>query len=63
MSAPDSNVEKQKRRHKPALIGMAVVAVFAALIFFLNVNSGVDAEDESLVEGASEAVTEEPRSD
>lgn len=29
MSAPQTNIEKQKRRHKGPLIGMALVVVFA----------------------------------
>jgi hypothetical protein len=35
MSSPDTNLKKQKRRHRGPLIGMAVVAVFAiGLILF-----------------------------
>ncbi len=35
MSAPDTNIEKQKRRHLGPLIGMALVALFGvAMIFF-----------------------------
>lgn len=35
MSAPHTDIEKQRRRHKGPLIGMALVVVFAvALIFF-----------------------------
>jgi hypothetical protein len=36
MSAPDTNVEKQARRHKPALYGIALavlVAVVAIIVF------------------------------
>ena len=44
MSAPNTNIEKQKRRHKPALIGIAAVAVFAAIVFFLNVDSAIDGD-------------------
>jgi hypothetical protein len=63
MSAPDTSVQKQKRRHRPALIGIAVAAAFAALVFLLNINSGVDADDTSLVDEAADAVVEQPRSD
>ncbi|EAR52615.1 hypothetical protein OG2516_05888 [Oceanicola granulosus HTCC2516] len=32
MSAPDTDVEKQAKRHRPALGGMAIVLLFVALI-------------------------------
>lgn len=63
MSAPDTTIKKQQRRHRPALIGIAVAIVFAALVFLLNINSGVDADDTSLVDEAADAVVDEPRSD
>ena len=35
MSAPDTNIKKQKRWHRAPLIGMAVVVLFGvAMIFF-----------------------------
>ncbi|WP_299629279.1 hypothetical protein [uncultured Tateyamaria sp.] len=34
MSAPDTNIEKQARRHHPALIGIAV-ATAAVFVFIL----------------------------
>lgn len=35
MSAPDTNLEKQKRWHRGPLIGMACVAIFGVgLLFF-----------------------------
>jgi hypothetical protein len=42
MSAPDTNIDKQKRRHRPALIGMGVVLAFAAIISLVNVYSSAD---------------------
>lgn len=33
MSAPNTNVEKQARRHRPALIGITAAIVFAAVLF------------------------------
>ena len=33
MSAPSTNVEKQSKRHRPAIWGMAAVGVFAAVLF------------------------------
>ncbi|MEO0744197.1 MAG: hypothetical protein AAFU86_00990 [Pseudomonadota bacterium] len=44
MSAPNTNIERQKKRHRPALIGMAVVAIFAALVFALNFAFSVEGE-------------------
>jgi hypothetical protein len=44
MSAPDTNLERQKRRHRPVLIGFAVVGIFAALVFLLNTGSAIDGE-------------------
>ncbi len=31
MTPPDANLEKQKRRHRPALIAIAAVVIFAVL--------------------------------
>lgn len=33
MSAPDTNIDKQEARHKPALMGIRGVVVFAAVLF------------------------------
>ena len=33
MSAPDTNLEKQTKRHSPALAGMGIAAAFAAILF------------------------------
>jgi hypothetical protein len=55
MSAPDTNVKKQERRHKPALVGMAVAAVVViAAIIAVNAFGA----DEELDEAASGAVIE-----
>lgn len=32
MSAPETNVEKQEKRHKPALIGMGAAVVWAGVL-------------------------------
>lgn len=34
MSAPETNVEKQKKRHRPVLLGFAIAAVFVAILYF-----------------------------
>ena len=35
MSAPQTNIEKQKRWHRGPLIGMAIVAIFGVGMLFL----------------------------
>ncbi|MFP7571156.1 hypothetical protein [Marivita sp. S2033] len=37
MSAPKTNLEKQEKRHRPALWGMAAVALLVALGYFVYV--------------------------
>ncbi|SHG78854.1 hypothetical protein [Marivita hallyeonensis] len=32
MTAPSTNIEKQKKRHRPALLGMAAVVIFAGVL-------------------------------
>ena len=44
MSAPSTNTEKQARRHKPALIGIAVAAILGGLFFLLNMGSTIETE-------------------
>ncbi|REC58602.1 hypothetical protein DRV84_03330 [Rhodosalinus sediminis] len=44
MSPPDTNVEKQKRRHRPALIGIGAVLVFALLVVFAFAVSTTDGD-------------------
>ena len=34
MSAPQTNIDKQKRRHRGPLVGMAVVVTFVGLLLF-----------------------------
>lgn len=51
MSAPNTNIEKQTSRHRPALIGIGAVAAFTALLFlgYLTIlaERGTPANDES----------------
>jgi len=35
MSAPDTDVEKQSKRHRPALIGIVAAAVFGVLMMIV----------------------------
>jgi hypothetical protein len=44
MSPPDTNVEKQKRRHRPALIGIGAVLLFALIVMIALVFNVTDGE-------------------
>lgn len=44
MSAPDTNMVTQKKRHWPVLLGLVAVGFFAALIFTSNVFNAMDAD-------------------
>jgi len=60
MSAPETNVEKQRKRHRPALWGMMIGGIFAAIIFLaylanLAVRGNEPGEDTSAVEPGIEA--------
>lgn len=48
MSAPDVNIEKQKKRHSPALIGMAVLGVL--ILGFVLFTAAVPVEDDAAME-------------
>ena len=48
MSPPDTNVEKQSRRHKPALIGIMVAAI--AVVIFIIFTVFLPGEDAPNVE-------------
>ena len=45
MSAPDTNIEKQTKRHRPALWAIGAVIVFGAIVFLSMVSTAVDDED------------------
>ena len=42
MSAPDTNIDTQKRKHRFVLTGLAIVVAAAALVFIANVYAGLD---------------------
>lgn len=58
MSAPDTNTEKQARRHKPAIWGI-IIAVCAAVVFILwaLLNDGMPLDEQAA--GAPPAATED----
>lgn len=60
MSAPETNVDKQARRHRPALWGMAVAVAVGMIAFLMNIAFSVDAEDETIVDDAADAIVEQP---
>lgn len=48
MSAPDTNVERQARRHKPSLWGIAIAIAVAAIVAAVALlSSGVPGEDQA----------------
>lgn len=54
MSAPDTNTEKQAKRHRPSLIGMAIAVLVALGLLF--VYSIYVADQGNTPEGAAEQV-------
>ena len=48
MSASDSNLEKQKKDHRPAIIGISVALILGVLFFGFNAFSAAD-EDADVV--------------
>ncbi|MEL6465077.1 MAG: hypothetical protein AAFQ58_08925 [Pseudomonadota bacterium] len=58
MSAPDTNIETQKRKHWFVLTGIGSVVLVAALIFIANINASVDS-DAALVEDDAQMIEPE----
>lgn len=64
MSAPNTNLEKQKDNHKGPLSGMRLVVIFAVVLLMALIgwqfagNAGETPDALEAVEGAAEAVTE-----
>lgn len=57
MSAPQTNIEKQKRRHSPALIGMGIAAVVVFLVVLLVVPQDLNEEDDAAATQGAAAET------
>ena len=58
MSAPETNIEKQRKRHIGPIIGISAGLIFAAIIFFLFLGEQSDGDmDDPLADDA--AVTTE----
>jgi len=55
MSPPDTNLEKQERRHSPALWGIAIAVILGILFFvFMTMTTVENADEESQVETGDE---------
>lgn len=61
MSAPNTNLDKQKRRHRGPLIGMVVVVVFAlTLLTFLMMSTADQGTPADNGEGSIDGRTGQP---
>jgi len=62
MSAPDTDVEKQEKRHKPSLWGIKGAMLFGALmiilLLFFVIDNGRDDETTQGLSNSSEAASE-----
>ena len=60
MSAPDTNLEKQTKRHKGPLYGIVIVLAFVAALFLAYSTWIVSQADEAStpLQGAADVVTE-----
>ena len=64
MSAPDTNIKKQERRHKPSLFGikgsLIIVALLTiAFVFYLALSGASTDEDDGITGAGTSAVTTE----
>lgn len=65
MSAPDTNIDKQEKQHKPALIGIRGAAVFGvlmilAMLFFVIDNGRDDDATPAAVSSETTAAPVDP---
>lgn len=62
MSAPDTNVEKQEKQHKPALLGIKGAIIFGVLMMvialFVVVNNAQEGEIAPDLSNSSEGASE-----
>jgi hypothetical protein len=63
MSAPDTNIERQERNHKPALIGIKGSMIFGALMLIAAIvyalSNGSSPSDASMSHGPAERLAAE----
>lgn len=64
MTAPDTNLKKQKKRHKGPLIGMAIAVIVAVLflIWMLSQNLGTDTPEQEAAPSQVEETVGPPAS-
>lgn len=55
MSAPQTNIERQKRNHRGPLIGIIASLALVAILFFVFVGDATSPESSLLGEGPIEA--------
>ncbi|RBI84531.1 hypothetical protein DRV85_11255 [Rhodosalinus halophilus] len=60
MSPPDTNLEREKRRHRPALIGIGAVLVFALIVVFALAVTVTDGERPEQPQAAPDATDTAP---
>ncbi|MEM7709429.1 MAG: hypothetical protein AAF264_01495 [Pseudomonadota bacterium] len=58
MSAPDTNIKKQEKRHAGPLIGIGAGVVFAGILLFAFLSFQVDPAETEAGEEAPAAATE-----
>ncbi len=63
MSAPDTNTERQKRRHRPALMGIGTagavaVVLLAGLLVYITVTADAPEGAETQIDGRTGAVVD-----
>lgn len=58
MSSPDSNIEKQKRRHRPSLIGIGAALLAAAVLLIVVTGWPNQTADEDQAAPATTAAPE-----
>jgi molybdopterin-guanine dinucleotide biosynthesis protein A len=59
MSAPQTNIDRQKRRHRGPLIGILAGLAFVAILFFFYLGDTAT-PDESLLNEPTAPVTSQP---
>ena len=60
MSAPDTNMKTQKKRHAPALIGIAIVAVLGVAVILVWIAMATDTSEPAASDASQAEVTTQP---
>lgn len=60
MSAPNTNVEKQRKRHTPAILGIVAAITLAAVFVVVAVTSeGVPLDEQAAADGVPTQIADE----